>query len=172
MNYPMKAESFLRSSAPALDGKSPEPAVESTKANTENPTIVGDAVPAKAENTVKAAGSPKAENGLSNISPDLARETEQLKAENVLLQILQQSAANLQKVGIRVALSEGRKNGEPVIRFSVYGARICRECHWAVFGLSCANPKCSEHKPKTDISTEITKEPHGQDQLATRPGAL
>lgn len=144
-NYPTKAESFLRSSEPALDGKLPVPAAENTEANTENPTTVGDAAVAKAENTARVEASPKAENGLSNTSRDRARETDDLKAENVLMQIFQQSASNLQKAGIRVALSEGIVNDVPVVRFSVYGARICRECRWVSIGEACANPRCSAY---------------------------
>lgn len=144
-NYPTKAESFLRSSAPASAGKSPEPAADATRANTEKPITAGDAAVAKAENTEKAENSPKAENGLNNTSPDPARETESLKAENVLMQIAQQSMSNLQKAGIKVTLSVGEINGEPVVRFSVYGARICRECKWTVIGEMCLNPHCSAY---------------------------
>lgn len=144
-NYPTKAESFLRSSAPASAGKSPEPAADATKANTEKPITAGAAAVAKAENTEKAEDSPKAENGLSNTSPDQAREIESLKAVNVLLQIFQQSAANLQKAGVRVTLAEGKAGEQSVIRFSVYGARICRECKWTVIGEACLNPHCSAY---------------------------
>lgn len=147
MNYPTKAEKWERPSGPDGDGNMPGPAVESIKANTEKPTTHGGAVVAKAENTEKADASAKAENGSSNISQDQAKAIESRKAENILAQILQQSAANLSSAGVRVAVSDGMsaRTGDHIVRLSIYNAHICEACNWIVIGDICYNRDCSRY---------------------------
>lgn len=140
---------------------------ENTRGNTVESDIVGGAGQAKAGNTPAADTFQKIGNGSKKISPDPARETvsqesnlqsisrqipTQFRKQILLLQILQESAANLRDSGISITIStKSRTPDDTALRVEIGGASICDECGWFMLYGLCPNIECNSHKiPKAD----------------------
>lgn len=168
---------------------------ENTKENTEASGIVGDAGQAKAVSTPVADTLLKTENGSSRISPDPAKETEsqenepqsisrqmlgisrqipnETRKQLLLLQILQDSAANLRDSGISVVIStKSRTLDDTALRIEINRASVCEECGWfTLYGL-CPNPGCTSHKiPNTDKADKNTDQKTPTESMAFANGA-
>lgn len=161
--------------------------VENTKENTGVSDTVGDAVQAKAVNTPAADTLLKTENGSSRISPDPARGTEnqenepqsisrqipnQTRKQLLLLQILQDSAANLRDSGIAVVISTKSRTDDSALRIEISRASVCLECGWfTLYGL-CPNKECTSREiPKADKADKNIGQETPTESMAFAHGA-